>query len=133
MSESGQTTSVSWWRTPLLHRVAKLQQREDQVFLVLALVIGALTGLAVVAFIVLTERLGMRLYPVGGAPWRRLLFPVVGSLVIGYLLFRYFPDARGSGVPQTKAALFAREGRITLRTCWESFFAHRQRSPAESR
>lgn len=122
MSESGETTSGSWWRTPLLHRVAKLQEREDQVFLVLALVIGALTGLAVVAFIVLTERMGMRLYPVGGAPWRRLLFPVVGSLGIGYLLFRYFPYARGSGVPQTKAALFAREGRITLRTVLGKFF-----------
>jgi CIC family chloride channel protein len=122
MSESGQTTSGSWWRTPLLHRVAKLQQREDQVFLVLALVIGALTGLAVVAFILLTERLGMRLYPVGGAPWRRVLFPVVGSLGIGYLLFRYFPDARGSGVPQTKAALYARAGRITLRTVVGKFF-----------
>jgi chloride channel protein, CIC family len=122
MSESGQTTSGSWWRTPLLHRVAKLQPREDQVFLVLALVIGALTGLAVVAFILLTERVGMRLYPVGGAPWRRLLFPVVGSLGIGYLLFRYFPDARGSGVPQTKVALYARAGRITLRTVVGKFF-----------
>lgn len=122
MSESGQTTSGSWWRTPLLHRVAKLQQREDQVFLVLALVIGAVTGLAVVAFILLTERVGMRLYPAGGAPWRRLLFPVVGSLGIGYLLFRYFPDARGSGVPQTKAALYARGGRITLRTVVGKFF-----------
>jgi hypothetical protein len=29
---------------------------------------------------------------------------------MGYLLSRYFPEARGSGVPQTKAALFAREG-----------------------
>jgi CIC family chloride channel protein len=122
MSESGKTTSGSWWRTPLLHRVAQLQQREDQVFLVLALVIGALTGLAVVAFIVLTERLGMRLYPAGGAAWRRMLFPVVGSLGIGYLLFRYFPNARGSGVPQTKAALFAHEGRITLRTVLGKFF-----------
>jgi CIC family chloride channel protein len=107
---------------PLLHRVARLREREDQVFLILALVIGALTGLAVVAFILLTERMGMRLYPVGGAPWRRLLFPVVGSLGIGYLLFRYFPYARGSGVPQTKAALFAREGRITLRTVLGKFF-----------
>jgi chloride channel protein, CIC family len=122
MSEGGQTTSGSWWRTPLLHRVARLQQREDQLILLLALVIGAFTGIAVVAFILLTERLGMRLYPVGGAPWRRLLFPVLGSLGIGYLLFRYFPDARGSGVPQTKAALYARAGRITLRTVVGKFF-----------
>jgi chloride channel protein, CIC family len=122
MSEPLQTTSGSWWRTRLLPRVDKLRQREGQVFLILSLVIGAVTGLAVVAFIMLTERLGMRLYPAGGAPWRRLLFPVVGSLGIGYLLYRYFPNARGSGVPQTKAALFAREGRITLRTVLGKFF-----------
>ena len=122
MSHNGQTTSGSWWRTPQSYLMAKLQEREDQVFLVLALVIGALTGLAVVAFILLTERAGMRLYPAGGAPWRRVLFPVVGSLGIGYLLFRYFPDARGSGVPQTKAALFARGGRITMRTVAGKFF-----------
>src|SRR5271169_1503836 len=122
MNESDQTTGESWWRTPLPYLQARLQQREDQVFLVLALVIGALTGLAVVAFILLTGRLGMRLYPVGGHPWRRLLLPVGGSLGIGYLLYRYFPNARGSGVPQTKAALFAREGRITLRTVLGKFF-----------
>ncbi|MGO9268376.1 MAG: chloride channel protein, partial [Candidatus Binataceae bacterium] len=122
MSENVETKIVVGWRTWLLNRVAELRQRESQVFLLLALVIGALTGLAVVAFILLTERLGMRLYPTGGAPWRRVLFPVAGSLGIGYLLFRYFPYARGSGVPQTKAALFAREGRITLRTVLGKFF-----------
>jgi len=122
MNDSGQNTSRSWWKTPLLQQFGKLEQRENQVFLILALVIGALTGLAVVAFILLTERLGGRLYPVSGAPWRRLLFPIAGSLGIGYLLFRYFPNARGSGVPQTKAALYARQGRITLRTVLGKFF-----------
>jgi CIC family chloride channel protein len=121
MSES-KTPGWSWWKTPRSHRAAKLQGREDQVLLVLALVIGALTGLVVVAFILLTERVGMRLYPANGAAWRRLLFPIVGSLGIGYLLFRYFPQARGSGVPQTRAALFAREGHITLRTVLGKFF-----------
>ncbi len=80
MSERLQKTSGSWWRSSLLHQVAELRQLEGQVFLVLALVIGALTGLAVVAFIVLTARLGM--HPAGVAPWRRVLFPVVGSLGI---------------------------------------------------
>ncbi len=122
MNDSVQTASTRAWRSWLLDRVAELRQREEQVFLVLALVIGALTGMAVVAFILLTERMGMRLYPVGGAPWRRVLFPVAGSLSIGYLLYKYFPNARGSGVPQTKAALFAREGRITLRTVLGKFF-----------
>ena len=121
MDTNTQTTARSWWRTPRLALTTALRQRESQVFLVLSLVIGALTGLAVVAFIVLTERMGMRLYPVGGARWRRLVFPVAGSLGIGYLLYRFFPGARGSGVPQTKAALFAGEGRITLRTVLGKF------------
>jgi CIC family chloride channel protein len=99
-----------------------LQEREEQVFLVLTLLIGALVGAIVVAFILLTERFGARLYPAGGVAWRRLLVPVTGSLGMGYLLFRYFPEARGSGVPQTKAALFAREGRITLGTVVGKFF-----------
>jgi CIC family chloride channel protein len=98
-----------------------IQDREEQVFLVLSLVIGALAGLTVVAFIVLTERLGMRLYPVGSPAWRRIAMPVGGSLVMGYLLYRYFPDARGSGVPQTKAALYARDGNISLRTVLGKF------------
>jgi CIC family chloride channel protein len=122
MDAGGQTMSGGWWKTLVLERLRKLQEREDQIFLVLTLVIGALTGLVVVAFILLTERMGMRLYPEGGAPWRRLLFPVVGSVVIGYLLFRYFPEARGSGVPQTKAALYAHDGRITMRTVLGKFF-----------
>jgi chloride channel protein, CIC family len=99
-----------------------IEEREDQVFLVLALLIGALVGMAVVAFIVLTESTNLRLYPPHGERWRRFFLPVSVSLIMGYLLYRYFPDARGSGVPQTKAALFAREGRITLSTVLGKFF-----------
>jgi chloride channel protein, CIC family len=116
------TAKSAWWQAPSRQWNALLHEREEQVFLVLTLLIGALVGLIVVAFILLTEREGMRLYPVGGAPWRRLLVPVVGSLVMGYLLFRFFPDARGSGVPQTKAALFARGGRISIGTVFGKFF-----------
>jgi CIC family chloride channel protein len=100
----------------------ELRQREDQVFLVLSLLIGALTGAVVVAFILVTERLGMRLYPVDSAAWRRVAIPIAGSLAMGFLLYRFFPNARGSGVPQTKAALFARDGFISLRTVLGKFF-----------
>jgi len=114
--------AILWWKAPLRWLVVHFAQREERVLLFLSILIGALTGLAVVAFIVLTERLGMRLYPVGSAAWRRVLIPVTGSLAMGYLLFRYFPNARGSGVPQTKAALFAGDGVITLRTVLGKFF-----------
>jgi chloride channel protein, CIC family len=111
-----------WWSQPLALTFPRIREREEKVFLGLTLVIGVLTGLTVVAFIVLTEHLGMRLYPVGSAAWRRLLIPILGSLAMGYLIYRYFPEARGSGVPQTKAALFARGGKITLGTILGKFF-----------
>lgn len=122
MNAEGEQTTPGPGKTLSERWSSLLQDREEQVFLLLTLLIGALVGITVVVFILLTERLGVRLYPAGGAAWRRLLVPMAGSLGMGYLLFRYFPDARGSGVPQTKAALFAREGRITLRTVLGKFF-----------
>jgi len=111
-----------WWDAPGRQWRAFRDQREEQVFLVLTLLIGAIVGLIVVAFILITEKSGARLYPVGSSPWRRLLVPVAGSLAMGYLLYRFFPDARGSGVPQTKAALWARGGRISFATVFGKFF-----------
>jgi len=99
----------------------RLREHEDRVFLALTLLIGAVVGAVVVAFIVVTGNLGARMYPPGGSPWRRLLVPVAGSLVTGYLLSHYFPNARGSGIPQTKAALFVRGGYIRLRTVLGKF------------
>jgi CIC family chloride channel protein len=89
---------------------------EARIELVLSLVIGALVGLVVVAFILLTGRLAARMYPPESAAWRRVLIPALGSLVTGILLYRYFPNARGSGIPQAKFALFIGEGFIPLRT-----------------
>jgi len=100
----------------------RLRQSEDQLSLVLSLVIGALVGLVVVAFILLTGRLAARMYPAGGSGWRRILVPTLGSLSTGYLLWRYFPFARGSGIPQTKFALFINDGRILFRTVLGKFF-----------
>src|SRR6266478_2307695 len=69
----------------------RIRQREDQLFLLLTLIIGAIVGLTIVAFIIATERVGLRLYPADGAAWRRFVTPIVGALVTGYLLYRYFP------------------------------------------
>jgi CIC family chloride channel protein len=90
--------------------------RQDQLLMLLSLVIGVLVGLTVVAFILLTGRIAARMYPPSSAAWRRLLVPIIGTLVSGYLLARYFPNARGSGIPQAKFAIFIQEGYISLRT-----------------
>jgi CIC family chloride channel protein len=99
----------------------RLRQNENQLAIVLSLVIGAVVGLVIVAFILITGRLAARMYPPGGVGWHRILIPTVGSLVTGYLLWRYFPLARGSGIPQTKFALFVNGGRISFRTVVEKF------------
>ena len=122
MKSAGERAGKTWRNATSRQWNAFLREREEQVFLVLTLFIGALVGMVVVAFILLTERSGARLYPPGGAAWRRLLVPVAGSAVMGYLLYRFFPEARGSGVPQTKAALYARGGRISLGTVFGKFF-----------
>jgi CIC family chloride channel protein len=92
------------------------REQERRISIGLSFVIGALVGLVVVAFILLTGRLAARMYPPGSPSWRLVVTPVVGSLVSGFLLFRYFPDARGSGIPQTKFAIFIYNGFISLRT-----------------
>lgn len=109
---------VSPWRLGrILQLLEDVRRREDRLALVLSLLIGALVGLVVVAFILLTGRLAAHMYPAGDdAGWRRVIVPVLGALVSGVLLYRFFPDARGSGIPQTRAAIFIHDGRITFRT-----------------
>lgn len=104
------------WTAKAVEWLNDLRQHENQLAMVLSLVIGAIVGLVVVAFILLTGRLAAHLYPADGLAWRRVLVPVLGALITGFLLVRYFPEARGSGIPQTKAALYIRDGRITLHT-----------------
>ncbi len=95
--------------------------RERRTAIILSFVVGALVGLVVVAFILLTGRLAARMYPPGSPAWRRVLTPVLGALVSGFLLSRYFPDARGSGIPQTKFAIFIYNGYISLKTVLGKF------------
>ncbi len=96
--------------------IDELRTSESQLALFLSLVVGVLTGLVTVFFILITGRLAAHMYPPGGPGWLRLLVPTLGALFTGWLLARYFPFARGSGIPQTRFAIFANDGRITLRT-----------------
>lgn len=91
-----------------------LREHEDKILLLLALVISALVGLVVVAFLAITERMSRVLLTAG--PAHRFLSPLIGSLVGGWLLYRFFPDARGSGIPQTRVALLLQKGVIGIRT-----------------
>jgi chloride channel protein, CIC family len=97
--------------------------REERFFLVLSVFIGVFSGLAVVCF---RFAIGWcRLYLLGsGAVFstpRVLLAPMLGGLVIAALVIHFFPQSRGSGVNQTKAALYIYNGSIPIRTAIGKF------------
>jgi chloride channel protein, CIC family len=97
--------------------------REDNLFLVLSVFIGVLSGLAVVCFRYAID--WSRLYLLGTGvvltPIRLLLAPTLAGLVIGFLVIHFFPTTRGSGVNQTKAALYIYNGQIPFRTAIGKF------------
>jgi len=96
--------------------------REERFFLVLSVFIGIFAGLAVVCFRFAIE--WSRIYLLGsGAPTtlRLLLAPSLTGLVIALLVIHVFPLARGSGVNQTKAALYIYNGFVPFRTAIGKF------------
>jgi CIC family chloride channel protein len=99
--------------------------QEERFFLILSVFIGIFSGLAVVCF---RFAIGWgRLYLLGSgavlSPTRLLLAPTLAGLVIAVLVIHVFPLARGSGVNQTKAALYIYNGYIPFRTAIGKFIA----------
>ena len=97
--------------------------REERFFLVLSVFIGIFSGLAVVCFRFAID--WCRLYLLGSGTTltrsRLLLAPTLAGLVIAVLVIHVFPLVRGSGVNQTKAALYIYNGNIPLRTAVGKF------------
>lgn len=93
----------------------RLRLREHQVFLALTIVVGVLGGLAAVLFTLAIDSTTRLLFGLDPSAARLFLVPVIISLVTGLLLGWVFPDARGSGVPQTEAAYHLHEGAIHAR------------------
>ena len=87
---------------------------EDQFFLLLSILIGVLAGLAVVCFRMTIDAVHWTLFGSGLVPPRQrvVLVPAAVGLVIGFLVVRFFPRVRGSGVNQTKSALYIYDGYI---------------------
>jgi CIC family chloride channel protein len=92
--------------------------RQEQFFLLLAIFIGVFSGMAVVCFRIAIEWMRWLLLGSGltTAPWRTVLVPAAAGLVIAVLVLRLFPTARGSGVNQTKAAVYIYDGFIPFNT-----------------
>lgn len=95
-----------------------LTLREGQLFLLLAVIIGIVSGLIVVCFRVAIEwtrflLLGSSMEP---SHLRVLLAPTLGGIGVALLVIFVFKRSRGSGVNQTKAAVFIFDGYVPFRT-----------------
>ena len=96
----------------------RLPLREEHLFLLLAVVIGLYSGLAVVLFRISIDWARLRFLGSTLVPsWPRVvLVPAGVGLVVAFLVMRFFPRVRGSGVNQTKAAMYIYDGYIPFNT-----------------
>ncbi len=104
------------WRLYLARAALRLAPSEAQRLFGLTMLIGAACGFTAVGFhlaIQLAERqLIARAIAAPGKSWMvwTVLTPTAGGVATGALLSRFFPGARGSGIPEIKAA-YASSGR----------------------
>ena len=104
---------------------AQIGLSEAQRFLLLALFIGIFSGLAR-GLLPYRDQLDQLDYSRGlSGPFRfaRLLSPALGALAAGFLVLRVFPKAKGSGVNNTKAAIYTSNGYVPSSTIIGKFLA----------
>ncbi len=98
---------------------------EAQRFLLLALLIGIFSGLLVVLFHITIDVTSW--ISLGALAGRfhlvRLFTPAVGAIVAVLLVRKVFPRARGSGVNQTKIAIYSSDGYVASSTIAGKFLA----------
>lgn len=101
----------------------ELPLREERLFLLLSIFIGVISGLLVVSFRMAIEWLSVLLQGSAPAPHqlRLILAPSAAGIVIALFTRWVFPQVRGSGVNQTKAALYIHNGYISTRTMLGKF------------
>jgi CIC family chloride channel protein len=99
----------------------QLAPREGLVLLVMAVVVGVTTGLAAVLFIRLIAYIqfffsggGEKILPELGRLWL-IVVPVIGGLLVGPIIAKFAPEAKGHGVPEVMQALILKGGRIRPR------------------
>jgi len=106
-----------------MHAVFTL--REDRFFLLLAVLIGVLSGLVVVCFRLAIEWTQIELLGPSLAPSfpRVVLTPVIAGIVVALLAIHVFPRVRGSGVNQVKSAMYISNGYVPFSNVIRKFVA----------
>ena len=106
---------------PQLLLLQKLRLRENHVFFALTIIIAVFAGLSAVLFTLAIKGTTYLLFGISPSNLRYILVPTLMSLLTGFLLLKFFPEARGSGVPQTEAAYHLRQGDIPGRVAFGKF------------
>lgn len=119
---SGLLETLPRARAKLTLLAFRIVPTEAQRLLALTMAIGVVCGVIAVAFheaIRFGEErfISMTIRSQGSYGWVfwLLALPTLGGLIAGALLTRFFPDARGSGIPQVKASYAGKRGRVRLR------------------
>ncbi len=98
---------------------------EAQRFLLLSLLIGMFSGLLVVLFHISIDVISWN--SLGALAGRfhlvRLLTPAVGAILAVLVVRKAFPRAKGSGVNQTKIAIYSSDGYVSSNTIFGKFLA----------
>ncbi len=100
---------------------ARLHLSEGQIFFALTIILGVLCALAAVLFTLAIEGTRQLLFGLEPSSLRFVIVPTLVSLGTGYLLAKFFPEVRGSGVPQTEAAFHLQQGVIPARVPFGKF------------
>jgi len=113
---SGAKTRPTWSDSAEAAKIAP--GREERIFLLLSIFIGVISGLLVVSFRMAIDWLKVLLLGSSPGPGqhRLLIVPALAGLVVAVLTRYAFPGVKGSGVNQTKAALYIHNGYISFRT-----------------
>lgn len=102
------------WQVALGH----LGLTDTQRFMLLALFIGAFSGVLVVLFHITIDLISWSSLGAlsGRFRFERLLSPALGAAASVFVVRKLFPRARGSGVNQTKIALYSSDGYVSSST-----------------
>ena len=96
---------------------------DTQRFLLLALLIGMFSGILVVLFHITIEALSWASLGALAGRFRlvRLFSPALGALTAVFIVRKIFPLAKGSGVNQTKIAIYSSNGYVSSSTIFGKF------------
>jgi chloride channel protein, CIC family len=116
--DAPQAQDLRWALRRFFQRRVRYGLQEGNLFLILSVIIGLISGLLVVCFHVSMQVIHLWLFGASLHPprLRLVLGPTLAGLVIAALVLRFFRRTRGSGVNQTKAAVFIYDGFIPFRT-----------------